>query len=229
MGWVVPWEDLDPPQQQAIQWGVRDNLVVEGGPGAGKSLVLVYRAAELLRKGIEPGRLLVVGFTNALEDYLAAGLEELGVPADRVRTMDSLCGDLYEDLVGRRPPVIKNDRDRWKRDFDEVRHVVAERLRGSRSHKYDAILVDEGQDFDGQDFGILMALSTHITVAADARQQLYKKTTLGDIEEAIGAVRFPLNWGFRSTPEVIAVASAFGGFEGLVDLASCQNPATSRF
>ncbi|MDX9736230.1 MAG: UvrD-helicase domain-containing protein, partial [Thermoanaerobaculia bacterium] len=80
-GWLVPLRDLTPEQLRAVELPADAHRVLSGGPGSGKTLVLLHRArrlADTLR--IPEGRLLVLVYTNALTAFLRSALAELGIP-----------------------------------------------------------------------------------------------------------------------------------------------------
>jgi DNA helicase-2/ATP-dependent DNA helicase PcrA len=56
-------------QQAAIETDAK-NVVVISGPGSGKTRVLVARLAKLLERGVDPGKITVITYTNAAADEI---------------------------------------------------------------------------------------------------------------------------------------------------------------
>lgn len=84
---------LDPRQQAFVQFQTGCALL-QAPVGTGKTLVLAERAAEALRRGVEPSRVLCVTFTNRAADELRHRIAaQCGGLAKKmvVRTFHSLC------------------------------------------------------------------------------------------------------------------------------------------
>src|SRR5262245_18595609 len=68
--------DLNPPQLDAVRM-LSGPLLVLAGAGTGKTWVVTYRTAELIRRGTKPERILAVTFTKKAAGEMRQRAEEL--------------------------------------------------------------------------------------------------------------------------------------------------------
>ena len=211
-GWLVPRGDLTAEQLRAVELPADRHRVLSGGPGSGKTLVLLHRARHLADTlGVRDGRFLVLVYTNALTAFLRAALADLGIPETAVRTFDDWCAGHWERFVSPNRPFRSSGQTP---DFAAIRRGVLSEVRAHprRAPLYDFVLVDEGQDLDAGAFETLAAVSAHVTVALDPRQQIYD----GGAREAeiLSALGIPsrsvaLLETYRCSPFVSRLASRF--------------------
>lgn len=111
-------------QDRFIRTDPSQPLVVQGGPGTGKTVVGLHRAAYLLYRQRQGGTLrqsmLIVGPNSAFMDYIGAVLPSLGETASRQMALDDLM------VSALRAPDRKGLGARTAADSDE-----AARLKGS--------------------------------------------------------------------------------------------------
>ena len=110
-------------QDIVIRSSIDQVLVVQGGPGTGKTAVALHRAAYLLfehRVRLARDGVLVVGPNRAFLDYIGNVLPSLGERTVRQATVDELCIPRV-DVSG----TDELDVARWKGDADRIADLRA--------------------------------------------------------------------------------------------------------
>lgn len=210
MAWLVPFSSLTPAQQDAVQMETRSHKAIVGGPGAGKTLVLLHRLDLLFnRAGRRPDAVRLFVYTNTLKEFIRAGIDVLDFPQDCILTFDKWCADVYRQYVGRTLPRVDG-----KPDFDAVRAEVSHLVESGRlkTPLYDHVLVDEAQDLDTSAVEVLKRIARHITVCMDSKQQLYEgRVTETDLLSQLGLSRHnvALLAAYRCNPMVTELAAQF--------------------
>lgn len=214
MSWLVPFSSLTPEQQSAAFLSTDSHRVIVGGPGSGKTLVLLHRFSYLYqRKAAQVDTCRMFVFTTTLKDFIKSALPDVGVPEDLVTTFDKWCVDVYKTHINAKLPrrlVGKLNQP----DFAAIRTAVHESVtkQGLLRHHYDFIVVDEGQDLTEQAVEIVASVARHVTVAMDGKQQLYDEGVAEDgILKALRLKRqnVSLIAGFRCNPMVTELAAQF--------------------
>ncbi|MFM9000148.1 MAG: AAA family ATPase, partial [Opitutia bacterium] len=102
MIWLTPADRLTPVQAAAVKAPADGPLVLRGGPGSGKTVVILHRARRL--SDAAPGaRVRVLVFTNVLRDFIRSAVDDLGLAQDSVLTFDHWCRLEHERLIGPTP------------------------------------------------------------------------------------------------------------------------------
>lgn len=207
MSWLVPYSDLTPDQQRAIQLSPTENRAIVGGPGSGKTQILLHRARYLCdQQKVLPERFRIFVYTNALKDYIKTALRELNLPDDSVTTFDNWCNQYYKSNISPRIPWGEH-----RPDFDSVRRSTLAHA-GKGGVLFDFVLVDEGQDLPEEVFTFLTKVSKHVTVCIDNKQQIYDiGTTEAGVYKALNIRRRNISLidAFRVSPYLVTVASQF--------------------
>jgi len=197
----------------------RHHLVL-GPPGSGKTQVLLHRARWLRdRANTPPDRFRIFVFTNVLSQFIRQSLDYLAIPPGTVQTFDDWCGELWEKLVGGKKPKMLAPRKGL--DYPAIRRGVAAAIQKSSGAAplLDFAMVDEGQDLNVPAYQILRGAVSHVSVFADARQQIFDDGLgEGEILTSLGVAQQSASLlpAYRNSPDVAKLASYFGNhFDGL--------------
>ena len=207
MTWLPPAERLTPAQTASVEAPTDRPLVIRGGPGSGKTIVLLHRARRLGGDTGRPAAVATLVYTNVLRDFIRSATETLRLDPERVLTFDHWCRLRHAELIG--PPPLDHD---GHPDFLRVRRQLLAHLRArAPAPALDAILVDEGQDLDEDCYALLKLSARHVTVAYDPKQSLYREPEEADALRALGARRHDheLQATYRACPYVVDLACEF--------------------
>lgn len=207
MTWLPPPDRLTPTQTACVEAPTDQPLVLRGGPGSGKTVVLLHRARRLGLATGRPERVATLVYTNILRDFIRSATDELKLPAEQVLTFDHWCRLRHVELIGPPPTTAQGHPD-----FTRIRQQLLAYLR-SRAvpPSLDAALVDEGQDLDEDCFAILRLSARHVTVAYDLKQSLYHEPEARELLRALGPGRREqdLRATYRACPYVVDLACEF--------------------
>lgn len=210
--WAVPRASLTEDQLHAVDLPSERHCIIVGGPGSGKTLVLAHRARRMLDEGVAHDRLRLLVYTNLLRSYIGSGLDDLDVPEESVITFDKWTLELHRRLIGGRWPV-QHQYGRALPDYVAIRRLLLDRLRDEELEPVlDVVLVDEAQDLDEESIALLTGMSEHVTLALDARQQVYPdRIGLDDARTLLGVGRAQgsLLSAYRCTPLIVELAAVF--------------------
>jgi hypothetical protein len=192
--------ELDERQQEALA-GMLENerAIVAGGAGSGKTLL----AAEAARRFAAGGKkVLLLCFTAPLRSWLASRLEPAGI---EVETVSGLA-KVISDQAG--TPI-----DREALSGAEYWRAVYERAIDGAEPRWDAVVVDEGQDLTFEGWCLIEALAKGRRLWAfhDAAQGYWSDRQ--PPRELFGAT-FTLPRGRRCPPGIEALAGRYAGRAG---------------
>jgi len=180
----------------------RPRALITGGAGTGKTVLAVGKARELGEAG---QRVLLLCFNAPLGENLAGQLDDLdSVTAGNFHKVARRICDRAEMLGDAR----FDDSDWWSDELPSLLPDAAEAI----GEKFDAIIVDEGQDFHANWWTALELLLADpdngvMYVFADAQQDLYRTGWEAPFDE----YPFPLDVNCRNTKQIAArVSGVFG-------------------
>lgn len=103
-------------EQQAAVDHAAGPLLIKAGPGTGKTRTITCRIATLMeQKGVKPGNILAVTFTNKAADEMRQRLHDMlpqGATLPLIATFHGLCWQLLHEVYDGRPGTIADDSTR---------------------------------------------------------------------------------------------------------------------
>ena len=204
---------LDESQARAALRLGSGHQIIKGPPGSGKTLVLVHRCCHLSRYSHRIKRILLVCYNIALVGYLKRLIQEKGVGIGTSGIEVCHFFELCARILGE-PVHYENEESKY---YDLVIQETLEKVKNREAHieLYDAIFVDEGQDFDGTMMKILLNLLTtggDFVIGLDSYQDLYRRKpswkSIGI--RASGRTRY-LKKVYRNTAEIFDLTQRFMG------------------
>ena len=202
---------LDHHQESIARKYDGGHRMIVGPSGSGKTLILVHKAALLRQYNPSIKRVLFLCYNITLVNYIKRLLAEKGVGLGdggvEVYHFYQLCSEILGETVSYE-----------SEDSDYYSLVVQEtlsKLKG-KDPRYDAILVDEGQDFSDEMYGVVTSLLNHktnsLTIALDDQQTLYSRSQAWKEMgiQAQGRVH-RISCVYRNTSEIAGFADRFIG------------------
>jgi superfamily I DNA/RNA helicase len=200
--------------QSRLAWRIGSgHQVIKGPPGSGKTLVLVHRCCQLYRYRPGAKRILLVCYNIALVSYLRRLLQEKGILLGEGGVQVLHFYELCSRILGEKIHYENEENDYYNLITDKALNKVN---RGERRIRpFDAILVDEAQDFNNgmlKTISGLLAPKGDFIIALDPLQDLYRRKaswrSLGI--EASGRTHY-LKKAYRNTIEIFEFTQRFIG------------------
>lgn len=195
-------DDLDEFQVDAVRGIPQESSFMLTGPaGSGKTNILLLRSKWLIYKKIS--NIKIVSFTGALKDFIKIGSAQYGLPVENSCTAMQLFKDFLQEYD---IPFETNG------SFEEDRAMLAGKISSMLAEKdigpiYDALLVDEAQDYSDTELNIFRVLSDRLILACDSRQSIYRVSqTPGLIGELTDGNCIELKYHYRSGYNICRVA-----------------------
>ncbi len=196
MPWFIPFNNLDPDQQEFVDDRKNNKYFITGFAGTGKSVVLVHKLIKIYQENPD-AKCCIISFTHALLEMFKLGIEENGLLTKRVSNeVNSCCAQKGQiDLV--------------------TKYEFRKNIQKSNSIKYDFIMIDEVQDLCKSDLINLINSGTNsFYLGGDENQSIYsedpqdKEPTLQpfEIRNTVQANSKQLVTLYRITPSILKVA-----------------------
>lgn len=199
-------------QEMLMESIVRNpRMRIEGVAGSGKSLLVQWEATRLAREG---KRVVVLCYNDLLaehmqQNFVEAGLDESQVVMSGFHKLAAKYVRLAKVKgVARKEPDDAKEKAEYFESMSVFFKEALEKLRGKKNRFFDALIIDEGQDFanDWLDTALLLLKDPEKGIVRffyDSKQTLYKgREVLGNA--AINAMPvMVLKRGFRSTKKIL--------------------------
>ncbi|WP_434077643.1 ATP-binding domain-containing protein [Pseudomonas aeruginosa] len=216
------WRDVDElakEQSDLLDLPAESNLLIKGPPGSGKTNLLLLRANQLYL-GDYPN-LFVVVFGSLLKNFIQIGGSQYKFPSDKIITHTSLFRSILQSEGA--------DFDDKAMDITEARQKRADLVEGLLAAgrigaQFDALLLDEAQDYTSQEIRLLRRLTNILVATADTRQRIYD---VDDCTEALSNCtdsEYTLKYHFRNGLDICRVADGINkGYPGYVPILPHSN------
>jgi len=201
---------LEDQQESAARQIAGEHCLIKGPSGSGKTIILVHKAAFMCQHRRIFKRILFVCYNLTLVNYIKRLLANKKVPIGpggvEIYCFYELCSKLIELEVEH-----ENQDSQYYKDIIELSLEQASKL----DEKYDAVLIDEGQDFSDEMIQVLVELlnknTNHLTIALDKNQTIYQtKSSWRKLGVIVHRSRIDnLRTVYRSTIEISAFANKF--------------------
>lgn len=164
-------------QQQEIIDNKNKRQKIYGAAGAGKTLVLAKRAVNFLENSNWNSHILILTYNISLINYIRDRIREI-LPITYKKNKDSVTVLNYHQFI--KTAVIDYvDKKNITGDLDFFNDVNAFETIGAQTKKYDAVFIDEAQDYNESWFQILnkyfLKSDGELFIVADPKQNIYDR------------------------------------------------------
>jgi superfamily I DNA and RNA helicase len=199
--WVDP-QDLNDEQRAIIELPLKGSHLITGPPGSGKTNLLLLRA-NYLTLADQPNIVILV-FTKTLQEFIASGGTQYAFPSSRVQTvMKWEQGFLRSFGVTQEPPSEFHEKRMYY--LVEIQKLLAT---GKARAFYDAILLDEAQDYLPDEIRVFKQLGKVIFATAHSKQKIYDGVDTTPLLESLTDEKHELHYHYRIGTKICRLADA---------------------
>ena len=214
--WWVGEDDLDDDQKKIAALPSEGSHLITGPPGCGKTNLLLLRAKYYTRSKKE--NILVLVFNRALQDFIISGSTQYHLPSEIVRTSIAW-GIEFLRQHGKRCNPTGNFEQKRAQLLRELQELVETQ---SLKNVYEAIFLDEAQDYLPEELQLYRRLGRELYASADSRQKIYSGPDSVELLGTLVNKVHPLRFHYRLGLNICRVADSIHvgvGDEPLLDTA----------
>ncbi len=179
---------------KAIRYPDTQNLIVQGAPGTGKTVVALHRFLEGKKEG---KKVLLLCFNKLLREFIVWNASSF---SQDIKTIDSLWYSMIQE----------------PKSF--IRNASAESLSShfaqyvEKYGKFESIIIDEAQDLTKDILNAILIITDHVTILLDENQIISDEAVLNiSLQQAKDILWNPpqitLNRNYRNTKEIYTFAA----------------------
>lgn len=194
--------DLDEFQKKAVGGMSADaSFLLTGPAGSGKTNILLLRSKWLKLKNISNFKIVV--FTASLKEFFQHGCAQYNIPGDYAVTAMQLFRDLLAEYS-----LECDSTGNFEEDRTLLAGILKSFITDNKIHNiFEALLIDEAQDYSDTELFIFRALAERLIIAADSRQSIYRVAqTPGLMESLVDGNTVKLKYHYRSGHNICQVA-----------------------
>ncbi len=196
------YSDLTNQQREVVNYNPESNLVIQGYPGTGKSVLAIFKAKNFVE---QEKKVLLLVFNRPLKEYMYTGVKEASISLE-IDTWHNWLKNFYLLNFGCVPPQYTKFKYKWN-EIHQQFHDLHEKY----SNVYDQIVIDEGQDLPKELYECLFLLTNNITCMIDPDQKLFSTSArMNDILHILHVMApLTLQENFRNPKEIMEFATLY--------------------
>lgn len=170
--WWVKQDQLNDSQLEVVaNAGKGRGFVLTGPPGSGKTNLLMLVCAAMKTRGFDNAKVIV--FTAALREFISAGLATYKLDADVVETLSKASRAIAREHGDKLPVDVSflELQTAWRERFTSYTASPSKVQR-----VYDALLIDESQDFNKAEVDVMFGSSGYTVFSIDVNQATYERS-----------------------------------------------------
>ncbi|GAA7257757.1 hypothetical protein HpCK38_15470 [Helicobacter pylori] len=192
---------------------------VKGVAGAGKTIVITQKAASIASN---QKRVLILCFNKTLKSYIKENIARTEEEFDWNLIECHYFHEFLKLFIDENGAKVENGRgfEQYEKNMLLCANTLLSQGENAKSRKYDAILIDEAQDFKKEWFDFLLKFlseNDEVLLVADDKQNIYNREISWINESMAGCgYKFKGAWGIlkdnirqRKFPEVIEESNRF--------------------